>query len=121
MRTEQSVMLSIAETQSSLKTLLTRLADAGQDAGLDKASKGHIRNIDLRLERLSSDLAHGRDSTVEELRSEIRLLTRPLAALAEEGCRTMHYLLHSRPSINLCPGLRAAPPHPTQVATSIGR
>src|SRR3546814_16395248 len=45
MRTEQSVMLSIAETQSSLKTLLTRLADAGQDAGLDKASKGHIRKI----------------------------------------------------------------------------
>src|SRR3546814_116395 len=85
MRTEQSVMLSIAETQSSLKTLLTRLADAGQDAGLDKASKGHIRNIDLRLERLSSDLAHGRDSTVEELRSEIRLLTRTLAAMAEEG------------------------------------
>src|SRR3546814_4655392 len=69
MRTEQSVMLSIAETQSSLKTLLTRLAEAGQDSGLDKASKGHIRNIDLRLERLSSDLAHGRDSSVEELRS----------------------------------------------------
>src|SRR3546814_15101915 len=31
MRTEQSVMMSIAETQSSLKTLLTRLTDAGQD------------------------------------------------------------------------------------------
>src|SRR3546814_253802 len=85
MRTEQSVMMSIAETQSSLKTLLTRLTDAGQDVGFDKASKGHIRNIDLRLERLSSDLAHGRDSTVEELRSEIRLLTRTIAAMAEEG------------------------------------
>jgi hypothetical protein len=85
MRTEQSVMLSIAETQAGLKTLLTRMADAGGEGGLDKATKGHIRNLDLRLERLSSDLAHGRDSTVEELRGEIRLLTRTLAAMAEEG------------------------------------
>lgn len=85
MRTEQSVMLSIAETQAGLKSLLTRLADANSEGGLDKATKGHIRNLDLRLERLSSDLAHGRDSTVEELRGEIRLLTRTLAAMAEEG------------------------------------
>ena len=85
MRTEQSVMLSIAETQSSLKSLLTRMADAGAEGGLDKATKGHIRNLDLRLERLQSDLAHGRDSAVEELRGEIRLLTRTLAAMAEEG------------------------------------
>jgi hypothetical protein len=85
MRTEQSVMLSIAETQSSLKSLLTRFADAGQDGGLDKATKAHIRNLDLRLERMSSELTHGRDSAVEELRGEIRLLTRTLAAMAEEG------------------------------------
>jgi hypothetical protein len=85
MRTEQSVMLSIAETQAGLKSLLTRLAEASHEGGLDKATKGHIRNLDLRLERLSSDLAHGRDNTVEELRSEIRLLTRTLAAMAEEG------------------------------------
>lgn len=85
MRTEQSVMLSIAETQASMKSLLTRLADAGGEGGMDKATKGHIRNLDLRLERLSSDLAHGRDSAVEELRGEIRLLTRTLAAMAEES------------------------------------
>jgi hypothetical protein len=87
MRTEQSVMLSIAETQASLKPLLARIADSGPDGagGMDKATKGHIRNLDLRLERMSVDMAHGRDSAVEELRSEIRLLTRTLAAMAEEG------------------------------------
>ena len=85
MRTEQSVMLSIAETQASLKSLLTRIADGSQEGGFDKATKGHIRNLDLRLERLSTDLAHGRDSAVEELRGEIRLLTRTLAAMAEES------------------------------------
>ncbi len=86
MRTEQSVMLSIAETQASLKPLLSRIADSsGDGGGLDKATKGHIRNLDLRLERLSAEMAHGRDSAVEELRGEIRLLTRTLAAMAEEG------------------------------------
>jgi hypothetical protein len=87
MRTEQSVMLSIAETQASLKPLLQRLADSGEEGGggLDKATKGHIRNLDLRLERISAEMAHGRESAVEELRSEIRLLTRTLAAMAEEG------------------------------------
>jgi hypothetical protein len=34
---------------------------------------------------MSSELTHGRDSAVEELRGEIRLLTRTLAAMAEEG------------------------------------
>ena len=101
MRTEQSVMLSIAETQASLKPLLARIADTSEDGGgmdkatswslndalkrMDKATKGHIRNLDLRLERMSSEMAHGRDSAVEELRGEIRLLTRTLAAMAEEG------------------------------------
>jgi hypothetical protein len=85
MRTEQSVMLSIAETQASLKSLLAKIADGGEIGGIDKATKGHIRNLDLRLERMSSDIAHGRDSAVEELRGEIRLLTRTLAAMAEES------------------------------------
>ena len=86
MRTEQSVMLSIAETQASLKPLLARLAEAsGEEAGLDKATKGHIRNLDLRLERMAAEMAGGREQAVEELRGEIRLLTRTLAAMAEEG------------------------------------
>ena len=86
MRTEQSVMLSIAETQASLKPLLTRIAEGpGEEGGLDKATKGHIRNLDLRLERMAAEMAGGREQAVEELRSEIRLLTRTLAAMAEEG------------------------------------
>jgi hypothetical protein len=86
MRTEQSVMLSIAETQASMKPLLARIADSdGEGGGLDKATKGHIRNLDLRLERMAAEMAGGREQAVEELRSEIRLLTRTLAAMAEEG------------------------------------
>ncbi|WP_417452974.1 flagellar motor protein MotA [Kiloniella sp.] len=86
MRAEQSVMLSIAETQSQLKPILSQLAQTQStqaNAGLDEASKGHLRNMDLRLEQLSGEIANGRESSVQEIRSEIRLLTRTLAAMAE--------------------------------------
>ena len=71
---------------ASMKPLLARIADgSGEEGALDKATKGHIRNLDLRLERMAAEMAGGREQAVEELRSEIRLLTRTLAAMAEEG------------------------------------
>lgn len=86
MKAEQSVMMSIAESQSALKPVLTRLAeiDRGGEA-IDEATRGHIRNLDHRLGHLASELIGGREKSVEEIRGEIRLLTRTLAAMAEEN------------------------------------
>jgi uncharacterized membrane protein YccC len=88
MRTEQSVLMRVAETQSQLKPILGRIADAGeseqQTGGMDDATKDHIRNLDVRLERLVSDQQQGRDQVVKEIRNEIRLLARTIAAIAEE-------------------------------------
>lgn len=89
MRTEQSVLMRVAETQSQLKPILGRIADAGesqqQTGGMDDATKDHIRNLDVRLERLVSDQQQGRDQVVKEIRNEIRLLARTIAAIAEES------------------------------------
>ena len=88
MRTEQSVLMRVAETQSQLKPILGRIADQGdseqQAGGMDDATKDHIRNLDVRLERLVSDQQTGRDQVVKEIRNEIRLLARTIAAIAEE-------------------------------------
>jgi biopolymer transport protein ExbB/TolQ len=88
MRTEQSVLMRVAETQSQLKPILGRIADAGegqqQAGGMDDATRDHIRNLDVRLERLVSDQQTGRDQVVKEIRNEIRLLARTIAAIAEE-------------------------------------
>ncbi|MFQ6018215.1 MAG: flagellar motor protein MotA [Kiloniellaceae bacterium] len=86
MRAEQTVLLRLAEMQTQLKPVLTRLAE--QDfsvGGLDETTRGHIRNLDVRLEHLVGDLSSGRDHAVQELRGEIRLLTRTIAAMAEEA------------------------------------
>ncbi len=86
MRTEQGVMLRLAETHSQLQPVLARLADGGgQPAGLDEVSRTHLRNLDLRVGQLIEEISKGRDFAVHEIRGEIRLLARTIAAIAEEG------------------------------------
>jgi hypothetical protein len=85
MRTEQSVLMRLAETHSQLQPLLTKIAGMEQGSALDDASRAHIRNLDIYMERLVTDSASGRDHMVQEIRSEIRLLARTIAAIAEES------------------------------------
>ena len=85
MRTEQHLMVKIAENQASLQPVLTHLSDLlGRGAfGLDEQSRQHLRNLDHLAGRLIDEAAHGRAQTVSEIRSEIKLLARTIAALAE--------------------------------------
>ena len=83
MRAEQTLMIKLAESQMELKPVLARLADAGErrDGALDDATRGHIRNIEVYLARLLEEMSQGRSQTVEEIRSEIKILSRTIAAL----------------------------------------
>jgi hypothetical protein len=86
MRTEQGVLLRLAETQSEVKNLIARIGETGaQGSGMDDTTRTHIRNIDLRIEHMLNDAASGREYAVQEIRGEIRLLTRTIAAMAEES------------------------------------
>ncbi|MGH6943953.1 MAG: flagellar motor protein MotA, partial [Geminicoccaceae bacterium] len=83
------LMVKLAESQSEMRPLLQRLADLASSGGfgLDETSRHHLRNVDVHMSRLIEELNIGRQYTVQELRSEIRLLARTIAALAEEGER----------------------------------
>jgi hypothetical protein len=81
MRTNQQLMLRIAETQSSLAPALQRLGDI--QAG-DEVARAHLRNIELGLQRLIAENEQGRAQATIDLRNDLRLLTRTVAALAEE-------------------------------------
>jgi hypothetical protein len=87
MKTEQNLLLRLAENQMELKPVLTRLADSAAARGQDDALRGHMRNVEMYLARLAEDLTQGRAQTIQEVRSEIRLLARTIAALAEEADR----------------------------------
>jgi hypothetical protein len=89
MRTEQQLMMKLAETQNEIRPMLARLTELANTGGfgIDEASRFHLRNVDLQMNRLLEELTTGRQVSVQELRSEIRMVARTIAAIAEEGQR----------------------------------
>jgi hypothetical protein len=87
MRASQQLMLRIAETQAQLAPALARLAEGRLEPQHDDAARAHLRNIELYLQRLLADAEQGRAQSTAELRNDLRILTRTVAALAEEQPR----------------------------------
>jgi hypothetical protein len=85
MRANQQLMLRIAEAQAAIAPALQRLGE-GRD-GSEDLSRGHLRNIELYMQRLLTESEQGRAQSTAELRNDIRVLTRTIAALAEEQPR----------------------------------
>jgi len=85
MRTEQNLMLKLAESQLELKPILARLAEGAGGGSGDDTMRGHVRNLDLQMGRLIEELSTGRSEMVQELRSEIRVLARTIAAASERS------------------------------------
>ncbi len=77
LRANQQLMLRIAEAQAQLGPALQRLAEQRPDGDL------HLRNIEAILARTLTDQEKGRLQSTAELRNEIRVLTRTIAALSE--------------------------------------
>jgi methyl-accepting chemotaxis protein len=84
MRTNQQLMLRIAEAQSALGPALQRLMDYRPNQGFDEAARVHLRNIEVYLQRLLADAEQGRAQSTAELRNDLRILTRTVAALADD-------------------------------------
>jgi MotA/TolQ/ExbB proton channel family len=87
MRAGQSLMMRVAEQQSALGPVLQRLGDAQARGGLDEQSRAHLRNTEIYLARLLEEVAHGRAQSTAEIRNEIKVLARTIAAIAEEAPR----------------------------------
>ena len=91
MKTQQHVLLRVAETQRDLGPLLRSMGDVAaalsapaSGGGMDETTRTHIRNIDSGLTRLASALESGRSESLRELRNEIKLLAKTVAA-ARDG------------------------------------
>jgi hypothetical protein len=87
MRANQQLMLRIAETQQALAPALQRLGERRPDSGSDDVMRNHLRNIEMLLQRMLADNEQGRAQSTSDLRSDIRVLTRTIAAIAEEQPR----------------------------------
>jgi hypothetical protein len=84
MRAAQVLMSRMAEAQSALHPTLQKMAQAAGHGALDDASRAHIRNLELYLARILEEMTQGRMQSTAEIRNEIKVLSRTIAALAEE-------------------------------------
>jgi hypothetical protein len=78
-------MVKLIESQMEVKPVLQRLADAADNpaSALDPASQTHLRNLDVYVTRLLDEMTRGRNESVQELRSEIKLLARTIAKVSD--------------------------------------
>jgi hypothetical protein len=76
-------MLKLAEAQTALAPALARLGDMRQ-SGQDDVSRAHLRNIELLLNRLLTESEQGRTQSTAELRSDLKVLTRTIAAVRDD-------------------------------------
>ena len=88
MRSEQDLMVKLVENQMEMRPVLERLAESERKPiALDEASRSHLRNLDVYVGRLLEEMVAGREQSVNELRSEFKLLARTIAAIAENERR----------------------------------
>lgn len=87
MHTQQQVMLKLAENQSSLLSGVHALAKAegGIDTETRSALKALPRTIENGLAAVLDEMTRGRSELSRDVRSEIKVLARTIAAVAEDA------------------------------------
>ena len=78
MRSEQDLMVKLIESQMEVRPILEKLSDALQ-SNADKAMQTHLRNIDVYMAQLVEQTSRGQEQLIQELRSELKLLSRTIA------------------------------------------
>jgi hypothetical protein len=86
LRANQQLMLKLAEAQAVLAPSIRRLAEPVQDENA-VGMRASLRNIEATFTRMIQEIELGRAQSTAELRQELRVLTRTVAALAETGPR----------------------------------
>jgi hypothetical protein len=85
LHTRNSLVEPAAEVQLQTRAVLERVATVleRQGAGLDEATRAHLKSLALGIGRLIEDGPKERERAVTEIRNEIRLLARTLSVIAD--------------------------------------
>lgn len=73
---------ALADAMRSSQNLMLRLSEGY--AGGDDVARAYLRNIELCLQSMAAEAERGRVESSADLRNDLRLLTRTVAALSEE-------------------------------------
>jgi len=85
-RNQQIAALKAADMTAALQPIIARLVEVlqNQPGTLDEESRQRLASIDNRLATLAEALEEGRTRLSNEVREDIQVLTRTIAAIAEE-------------------------------------
>jgi len=85
LQNQQALTARLAEGQAATAAVLARLATALESDrfGIDEPTRQHIRSLDTTMRRMIEEMSTGRIQLSGEIRGEIKLLARTIAALAE--------------------------------------
>jgi len=86
MQAEHKTLVTLAERQDSLHPLLEMLVsrDEAMDVIIDEETRNHIRNLETHFLRVLEENAAGRDELLTQLKQEMKLLTRTVAAALDK-------------------------------------
>ena len=85
LRTNHQLMVKLAEAHVALGPALSRLGRLSNSE--DDVARAHLRNIELLLTRLLTESEQGRTQGLTELRSDLKILTRTVAAVVRDETR----------------------------------
>ena len=77
---EQRQLGTLIESLADLKLVIQHLIETQKSTAFDEASRTHLRNLDDAINRLVEETASGRSAIANDVRAEIRLLARTIAA-----------------------------------------
>ncbi|WP_395682361.1 flagellar motor protein MotA [Inquilinus sp.] len=82
---QHALMARLADGEQATAAVLARLAATLESDrfGIDEPTRQHIRSLDTTMRRMIEELSTGRIQLSGEIRGEIKLLARTIAALAE--------------------------------------
>ena len=81
----QSFSQRLAQNQVELQELLMTQSQEGPQGRNDEIIKTHVRSLDATLTKMLEELIEGRNRTAQDIRNEIRVVSRTLSAIASNG------------------------------------
>lgn len=81
----QSFSQRLAQNQVELQELLMTQSKEGPQGRNDEIIKTHVRSLDATLTKMLEELIEGRNRTAQDIRNEIRVVSRTLSAIASNG------------------------------------
>lgn len=84
---QQSLLRKVAQNHIDLQDSVTKLTVtlATTQGGVDEGIRQYLRNLDTTTLKLLEETVEGRNRTIQDLRTDIRLVARTISALANEN------------------------------------